>query len=284
MAAIKNKLEFLCDNKTSLEKPRGNDLTGKDWIKNSVSVWSEIQKDSDEKKLNHPAVFPWKLAYRIIETFTNTCQKNILDPFVGTGSTLLACNKLNKNGIGFDIDKEYINLTKKRINQESFKNKLNFKVIRDDVLNIEKHIPKNSIDLCFTSPPYWNILSRKRTADNKNTKDYNSLVKNVGNISSYKEYILAIQNIFEKVYNLLKPNSYCIINVMDLRKKKDFYPLHMDLSLAFNSIGYVLDDIIIWDRRQDYNNLKPLGYPHVFRINKVHEFLMIFKKIVEDRK
>lgn len=43
-------------------------------------------------------------------------------------------------------------------------------------------------------------------------------------------------------------------------------------------IGFIYDDLIIWDRRHEYNNLKPLGYPAVFRINKIHEYILIFKK------
>jgi hypothetical protein len=66
--------------------------------------------------------------------------------------------------------------------------------------------------------------------------------------------------------------------VMDIRKKSKFYPFHIDISLLMEEIGFDLDDIIIWDRRREYNNVRPLGYPSVFRINKVHEFIMIFKK------
>ena len=58
--------------------------------------------------------------------------------------------------------------------------------------------------------------------------------------------------------------------------------LHSDLAalLSDPSRGgrYVFDDLIVWDRRAEYNNLRPLGYPAVFRINKVHEFLLIFRK------
>jgi hypothetical protein len=43
-------------------------------------------------------------------------------------------------------------------------------------------------------------------------------------------------------------------------------------------LGFIYDDLILWDRRQEYNNLRPLGYPYKFRINKVHEFLLIFQK------
>ena len=52
----------------------------------------------------------------------------------------------------------------------------------------------------------------------------------------------------------------------------------MDITTKLREIGFTLDDIIIWDRRQEYNNLRPLGYPNVFRVNKVHEFILIFQK------
>jgi hypothetical protein len=48
--------------------------------------------------------------------------------------------------------------------------------------------------------------------------------------------------------------------------------------LKLREVGFTLDDIIIWDRRREYNNLRPLGYPTVFRVNKVHEFILIFQK------
>ena len=266
--------------KNKESKPRANDLNGKEWLKNSVSVWSELSKDREERKINHPAMFPWKLAYKVIETFTDYTRKSIIDPFVGTGSTMVACHKLNKNGIGFDINKEYLSVARHRIRTlpTSCKRKLNIKLVNDDIVNIRKYIPNNTIDLCFTSPPYWNILSQRRTADGKNKKEYSLLSDNIGAISSYERYLTIMKNIFSEIFEILKPNSYCIINVMDLRKKSTFYPLHMDLSHTLTSLGYILDDIIIWDRRQDYNNLRPLGYPYVFRINKTHEFLLIFKK------
>jgi len=66
--------------------------------------------------------------------------------------------------------------------------------------------------------------------------------------------------------------------VMDIRKKAKFYPFHMDVVNKMQEIGFELDDIIIWDRQKEYNNMRPLGYPFVFRVNKVHEFILIFRK------
>ena len=81
------------------------------------------------------------------------------------------------------------------------------------------------------------------------------------------------------MFTALKPGKYCAVVVMDLRKKDKFFPLHADLARKLSEeIGFIFDDMILWDRRQEYNNLRPLGYPYVFRINKAHEFILIFKK------
>ena len=65
---------------------------------------------------------------------------------------------------------------------------------------------------------------------------------------------------------------------MDIRKKSQFYPLHSDLAYKLREVGFLFDDLIIWDRQSDYNNMRPLGYPYRFRINKVHEYILIMYK------
>ena len=49
---------------------RANQLDGKTWTKNSISIWSDINKSAEEIKLGHPALFPLQLAQRLIECFT----------------------------------------------------------------------------------------------------------------------------------------------------------------------------------------------------------------------
>ena len=143
---------------------------------------------------------------------------------------------------------------------------------------LKKYIEPDSIDICVTSPPYWDILNQKRSADGKSQRNYGDSRDDLGNINDYEKFISELSKVFEAVLNVLVPGKYCIVNVMDLRKKDTFYPLHSDLAQKMVESGWIYDDVIIWDRRQDYNNLRPLGYPFVFRINKIHEYLMIFKK------
>ncbi|PKM82808.1 MAG: DNA methyltransferase [Firmicutes bacterium HGW-Firmicutes-13] len=268
------------DNKNkSINKTKGsNNLDGKTWIRYSISIWNDISKNAEEIKLKHPAMFPASLSERLLLAFS---QKNnrVLDPFMGTGSTLIAAVKNGRNAAGLDISKEYVELAQKRI--ESIitdpisKDKLS--IIHDDARNLLNYIEPGSIDICITSPPYWNILKEQRSADKKIIRNYGELEEDLGNIINYQNYLKELNHIFEKVKAVLKPNAYCIVIIMDIRKKNKFYPLHMDLTLELINIGFYLDDLIIWDRRKEYNNLKPLGFPYVFRINKIHEYILIFK-------
>lgn len=256
---------------------RMNNLNGKDWLRYSISVWDDISKDAEERKVKHPAMFPKEIPRRFIRIFLNEKQAVVLDPFVGAGSTLIASEELGKNGIGFEIADEYVDITMKRF-KELFNAKMKQKIYNKDARKMCDYLKKESVDLCITSPPYWNILNEKRTVDKRNIKAYSKKNGNLGEIHDYKTFLDELKKIFEKVFIVLKSGAYCIVNVMDIRKKNEFYSFHIDVVRFMQEIGFILDDIIIWDRRRDYNNLKPLGYPFVFRVNKVHEYLLIFQK------
>jgi DNA modification methylase len=141
-------------------------------------------------------------------------------------------------------------------------------------------IKDSTVDICITSPPYWDILSRKRSADYKAVRDYAEGDGDISKVADYRQFLDELTSIFGRVYSALKPRGFCIIVVMDIRKQDKFYPFHSDLAarLCREDVGFFLDDIVIWDRRQEYNNLRPLGYPTTFRINKIHEYILILRK------
>jgi len=258
---------------------RYNDLTGADWLKHSFSIWRDIRKTKEEKELKHPAMFPIQLASRIINIFTK--QKDlVLDPFMGVGSSLIAAYQNKRKGLGFDLSKEYVDIAKKRLKKIELKKNANFKpeLFRKDARQLLKHIKQESIDLCITSPPYWDILNMRRSADKKKIVKYSESRKDLGNISDYHIFLDGLVEVFKEVYKALKYKGYCVIVVMDIRKKSTFYPFHSDLSDRLKKIGFEFEDIIILDRQQEYNNMRPLGYPYVFRVNKVHEYILIFRK------
>lgn len=254
------------------EDKKCNELTGKEWLQNSFSIWRNMSKTREEKELKHPASYPVSLCEKLIRTFTKK-GGIILDPFNGTGSSLVAAQNLERSAIGIDLSKKFCDIAQNRIGDDNEISIIN----GDSFIELDK-LDDNSIDICLTSPPYWDILNMKRSVDGKNIVNYSEKNDDLGNIPDYKEFISLLGDLFQKVHRVLKPNSYCLVNVMDIRKKSNFYPLHSDLATEMQIRGYIYDDLIIWDRQQDYNNMRPLGYPYKFRINKVHEYILIFIK------
>lgn len=251
-------------------------LSGKEWLKLSISVWNDIEKSTEERALRHPAMFPEELVSRLIRMFSASSSDIILDPFCGSGSTLLAAKRLGRRSIGLDLAQEYVELATSRLSRVEGPESLVFCADASSVLDA---LAERQVQLTITSPPYWNVLSRKRSADHRQIKDYNSESRPAAS-QGYSEYLEFLTGVFSQVYQATKPQGHVVINVMDLRKGSDFYPVHLDVCLLMRQIGFTLDDMIIWDRRKDYNSLRPLGYPYVFRINKVHEYLLIFQKRV----
>ena len=253
-------------------KNKANNLTGKEWLQNSFSIWREIKKTKEEKLFSHPASYPVALCEKLILTFTRP-EARVLDPFSGIGSTMQAVKNLEYSGVGIDLSKEYSDIARTRLEgyeKVTIINEDSFVALRDKTLE--------PFDICVTSPPYWDILNMSRTADGKTSKSYSESTNDLGNISNYENFLDKLKNLFTLVYENLKNDSYCLINVMDLRKKSEFYPLHSDLAYKLREIGFIFDDLIIWDRQSDYNNMRPLGYPYRFRINKVHEYILIMYK------
>lgn len=77
------------------------------------NVWN-VSTNKGNTKSGHPAAFPYQLAYDHIISWSDEYH-TILDPFMGSGTTGVACKKLNRQFIGIELDKTYFDLAKKRI-------------------------------------------------------------------------------------------------------------------------------------------------------------------------
>ncbi len=100
-----------------------NNLTGKEWIKFSKSWFIHRPPRRKNDEILHPAKFPETLVEEFISFFTKEGDW-VFDPFMGTGSTLIAAGCLNRNAAAIEISKEYYNIAKKRITKENFSSKV----------------------------------------------------------------------------------------------------------------------------------------------------------------
>jgi len=92
-----------------------SDIARDEFISWTNGVWSF--GGESKKRIGHPAPFPVELPLRCIKLFSYV-DDLVVDPFVGSGSTLVACHRTNRNGIGVDIDTTYCELAKDRLVKE----------------------------------------------------------------------------------------------------------------------------------------------------------------------
>lgn len=115
---IKNYVFNLNDIRIPYITKNDKRLTGDG--RNPTDVWyfDRVNNMTKQKlKLNHPTIYPIEMIERIVKMSTNE-NDTILDPFLGSGTTLLAAKNLNRNGIGFEIDKNYEKEIAQRLKNE----------------------------------------------------------------------------------------------------------------------------------------------------------------------
>lgn len=117
-AVIKNDIEFVL----MLRKPGGyRSPTKQERLLSIISeenyqtwfrqIWSDIRGTSHSK---HPAPFPLEFAERLIRMFSFVGD-TVLDPFMGTGTTNLACARWGRNSIGIELDARYFAVARERV-------------------------------------------------------------------------------------------------------------------------------------------------------------------------
>jgi DNA modification methylase len=264
-----------------------NCLTAKEWMKSQVALWEFSYNGRDIRDKNlHPAVYPVGLPKKAIELFTHKGEL-VLDPFVGSGTTLVAAQDLERNAVGFDLKKEYVDLSCSRLNQTTLKSETKQIAIKDNALHIPKYFDEETIALTVTSPPYANMLNRKR----KNKSMRGDLRKNehYDKVQQYsndpddlgtmgvEEYSLSIEKIYAGILPLLKPGAHAVINITDLWWEGHRLPLHIETINAMNRAGYEFRNTIIWDRRNIVNKAGIFGWPKTYiTLGTTFEYILDF--------
>lgn len=120
-AIIKNDIEFILMQRKpgGYRKPTNIQREKSKIEKKDYDEWfQQFWNINGASTKNHPAPFPFELAYRLVRMFS-FFGDTVLDPFCGTGTTMLAAMKCDRNSIGVEIDSEYCRKAAKRIEREN---------------------------------------------------------------------------------------------------------------------------------------------------------------------
>ena len=269
------------------QKNHINCLTAKEWLRKQVGVWKFYYEKRDiRNKELHPATFPISLAKGVIELFTHRGEL-VIDPFVGSGTTLVAAQDLDRNAVGFDLQRKYIDLSKTRLLSERLGNSSYQIAVQDDARSIVRYFGKDEISLIFTSPPYANLLNRERKNKSRRNRDngqlgkieqYSQDARDLGTLSIEK-YTEEMGNIFEKLKPLLKTKGHLVINVPDMWWNNERITIHVSLINELRKRGYELRNILIWDRTDLVNSMGIFGWPsNYITMGVTFEYLLDFWK------
>jgi len=260
-------------------------LSGREWLLLTKSIWISEKCADDKFAFQHPAPFLINDIRKLVRFFT---KKNmiVLDPFCGSGTTLVACAKENRKGVGIDLNKKYCQMSKKRLQDLKLKN--NQQIICGDSL---KKIPaiKGKMDYCVTSPPYHNILRHNggglREVKDKDVRNgarlgveyYSNDKRDLGNQTQYKDFLQLLKKVMAEVYKKLRDKKYCSIIISDFTVNKKETNASGDVIRLMQDVGFGFDGAIVL--AQDNKPLYPFGYPYAYKINHHHQYILNFRKL-----
>ena len=192
------------------------------------------------------------LGSKIFDCFAGDCFKGLVFAFCGYEFT------------GIELRQEQVN-----DNNEAIKNfeNLNIKYICDDGQNVDKYLQKESQDLLFSCPPYYNL------------EVYSNLPNDASNQKDYSDFLKILDNAYSKSIKILKDNRFAVIVVGNIRDKQGFYyNFTNDIINIFNKNGmFLLNELILkepiatrrFSARNMFKNRK---------IVKIHQNVLVFYK------
>ncbi len=286
-----------------MSKPRLNDLDGKAWVQATKSVWmegvsraelsaAEQALDSgallseapprDPLKKRHPATFSERDVAKLITLFTREGAL-VLDPFLGTGSTALACLETGRRALGIELYPTWLAVARERCQAHPAYTPERVTLLEGDALEVMAGLEQESVDFIVTSPPYWSILEkqdhkarRERLAFDLPT-DYGTHAADLGRVTEYGAFLAALQAHFAAYFRLLRPRAYVAIIVSDFRHRQRYYMFHADVGARLEQVGFVVQGLI--SLIQDNKQLYPYGYPTTYVPNIAQQFIVVARKL-----
>lgn len=270
-----------------------NGLTPSEWASLSKNVWNDLSSPRNKYQLEHGAVFPLKLADRLIRIYSKEGD-NILDPFAGIGTTLVAAQQARRNAYGTELNPKFAEIAGQWINEGKglFNDYLTQVIYNDDCANIGAIFQHINFQLTVTSPPYADFIHKsvadrakthKKSAikheNNSTVKPYSADERDLGNLP-YEEFLDKLKTILKANFDITQDGGYSAWVVKDYRDTKNkipYVPFHSDLARLGEQVGFKYQDLIIWDQTGQ-RKLILLGYPSVFYTNQNCSFIVVFRK------
>jgi DNA modification methylase len=275
---IKNhKKVMIEDVELEIGQPKKiQELQPKDFVPETSTVWSFPNRGNwATHYLNSRYRGNWapEIPRNLILKYTKEGD-TVLDQMSGSGTTMIECKLLGRNGIAVDVNEEAIMITLDRLDFNTLAKLPHSKIktFVGDARNLDK-IEDNSIDLIATHPPYVSIIPYT----NQRIEGDLSNIRNVG------EFVEEMRKVAQECFRVLKPGKHCAILMGDTRRHQHYIPVTFRLMQTFLDAGFVLkEDIIKLQWKMKSTREKWKGKYDFYLI--AHEHLFVFRKPAKDEK
>ena len=266
-----------------MSKKKINDIDMSKWkdYDNLItdSLWIIDKRDnSGSHKGDYHGNFIPQIPNQLISRYTKKGEW-VLDAFLGSGTTLIECQRLGRNGIGIDIDPNILGIAKERALSEDGSSILEFINADSSTVNLSNVLDKYNIDsvnLVLLHPPYWDIIK------------FNDIDGNIANADSLDSFIDSFGKIVDNVTSYLEEERYVGIIIGDIYKNSEWIPLNSHITQLMLNKGFKLKSVVVKNisETKGKQNQKAiwryralLGGFYVFN----HEYILIFKKSKEKK-
>jgi len=275
----------------SSRENRLNELSAKEWLRFTKTWFVYNPPPRKKKEMLHPAKYPEGLIEEFIRFFTKPGQL-VFDPFLGTGSTLIAAHNAGRNGIGIELLEKYAAIARERVRGLDEQLQLSAggtkvhcqqQVIQSDATQLTKIWETHKlppVDFVITSPPYGPMLNKKGLVSKEREEKgldvkYSDEAADLGNIASFDEFVQRLVDIFVALKLQMNAGAHLVIILKNYLDKGTYRTLAWDVGKAL-STHFQLRGERLWC--QDNKTLYPYGYRYSFVPNVHHHYCLILRK------
>jgi len=243
------------------------------------SLWIFDKRDtSGVHKADYWGNFIPQIPNQLLRRYTKKGEW-VLDPFLGSGTTLIECRRLGRNGLGVELNNETAKTAKRVTNKETNKYSVTTKILRDNSGSIDfktklQKFKIKSFQFMILHPPYWDIIKFSRKKED------------LSNAGSVQEFLNLFGKVIENAYPYLDKGRYCAVIIGDKYSSGEWIPLGFYVMQTMLKRGFKLKSTIIknFDQTTAKRNQKELwryralaGGFYVFK----HEYIFLFQKTGE---